>query len=139
MSNPVVELFARIKQREESDGSWPGADVVDELCAWFQEYGIDPDDDPAMRPTGGSGMSREEVKYGRAEVVAALNRACDEAEQVDIEDEQPEDRSNLVVNVAVGYLFEGAETMADAVKAAYGDVRLVGNVLRWNPEEEDGG
>lgn len=43
----VLRLFARIKSLEESDGGWPGADVVDELTAFFDEFGIDLEADPA--------------------------------------------------------------------------------------------
>jgi hypothetical protein len=43
----VLDLFARIKAIEESDGGWPGGDTVDVLTAWFDKFGIDVDDDPA--------------------------------------------------------------------------------------------
>lgn len=43
----ALTLFARIKSLEESDGGWPGADVVDELTAFFGEFGIDVEADLA--------------------------------------------------------------------------------------------
>lgn len=39
----VLDLFRRIKSVEQPDGSWPGAEVVPLLCAWFVAHGIDPD------------------------------------------------------------------------------------------------
>lgn len=38
-TDPVADLFARIKQVEQRDGSWPGGDVVAVLCEWFAEQG----------------------------------------------------------------------------------------------------
>jgi|SRR6266568_1953323 len=43
----VLTLFARIKTIEESDGGWPGADVVNVLTVWFDEFGIDVEADSA--------------------------------------------------------------------------------------------
>lgn len=40
----VLDLFRRIKAIEQFDGSWPGADVVDILNAWFAEHQLNPDD-----------------------------------------------------------------------------------------------
>lgn len=40
---PVIDLLRRIKDIEHADGSWPGADVVDEVTQWLTSYGIDPD------------------------------------------------------------------------------------------------
>lgn len=42
----IIELFIRIKAVEHSDGSWSGAEVVDQLCQWLTTVGIDPDDTP---------------------------------------------------------------------------------------------
>jgi hypothetical protein len=40
----IHELFWTIKNEvEEPDGSWPGADVVDVLSAWFTKHGFDVD------------------------------------------------------------------------------------------------
>jgi hypothetical protein len=39
----LLDLFARIKNLECADGSWPGADVVDALVEWLVGLGIDPD------------------------------------------------------------------------------------------------
>lgn len=43
----ILALFSRPKDIEEGDGGWPGGDVVEQLCAWFAELGIDVDDDLA--------------------------------------------------------------------------------------------
>lgn len=43
----VLDLFGRMKDLEESDGSWNGGDVVESLCAWFDEFGIDVNADEA--------------------------------------------------------------------------------------------
>jgi len=40
-STTTDDLFARIKQVEQPDGGWPGADVVDVLCEWFTSLGYD--------------------------------------------------------------------------------------------------
>lgn len=42
----IITLFRRLKGVEEGDGSWPGADVVDQLNAWLMSIGLHPDDDP---------------------------------------------------------------------------------------------
>lgn len=39
----VLDLFRRIKSLERPDGSWPGAEIVPLLCAWFADRGIYPD------------------------------------------------------------------------------------------------
>lgn len=39
----IMNLFRNIKIVEDSDGSWPGDDVVDVLAAWFAGLGIDVD------------------------------------------------------------------------------------------------
>ncbi|MGW4527802.1 hypothetical protein [Amycolatopsis sp. NPDC004378] len=41
----VLDLFGRMKDLEEGDGSWNGGDVVEALCEWFAEFGIDVDAD----------------------------------------------------------------------------------------------
>lgn len=41
----VLDLFGRMKDLEDGDGGWNGGDVVQELCAWFAEFGIDVDAD----------------------------------------------------------------------------------------------
>lgn len=43
VSAEVLDLFARIKTLEQPDRSWPGADTVSVLCAWFADHGIDPE------------------------------------------------------------------------------------------------
>ncbi len=45
-STALLTLFRRLKAVEEPDGSWPGADVVDELTVWLPSIGLHPDDDP---------------------------------------------------------------------------------------------
>ncbi|WP_034271082.1 hypothetical protein [Haloechinothrix halophila] len=42
----IMRLFRRIKDVEVDDGmnSWPGGDVVEQLCEWFLSLGIDPDE-----------------------------------------------------------------------------------------------
>lgn len=37
----ALALLSRIREIEDSDGSWGGGDVVDVLQAWFSELGID--------------------------------------------------------------------------------------------------
>ncbi|HET6285713.1 MAG TPA: hypothetical protein VFG15_03045 [Amycolatopsis sp.] len=44
----VLDLFGRMKALEESDGGWPGSDVVDALNRWFSEFGVDVDADEAV-------------------------------------------------------------------------------------------
>lgn len=46
-ATPVLDLYARIKEIEQADGSWPACDVVDLLCDWFVGYGIDIEADVA--------------------------------------------------------------------------------------------
>lgn len=41
----VTELYYRVLSVAEADGSWPGAEVVDELSGWFTDHGIDLDID----------------------------------------------------------------------------------------------
>ncbi|MFI6029492.1 hypothetical protein [Amycolatopsis magusensis] len=41
----VLELFGRMKDLEDSDGSWNGGDTVEALCEWFTQFGIDVDAD----------------------------------------------------------------------------------------------
>lgn len=40
---PAWDLYRRIKEIEEPDGSWPGGDVVDVLDRWLRDNGIDPE------------------------------------------------------------------------------------------------
>jgi hypothetical protein len=42
----VLDLLRSIKALEQSDGSWPGADVVDAVTEWFTTFGIDPQAPP---------------------------------------------------------------------------------------------
>jgi hypothetical protein len=40
----VQALFRVLREEvEESDGSWPGGDVVEVLCEWFKLHGFDVD------------------------------------------------------------------------------------------------
>jgi hypothetical protein len=39
----ILRLFADLKEIEESDGGWPGADAVQAICAWLESIGLDPD------------------------------------------------------------------------------------------------
>lgn len=41
----ILDLFRRMKELEDCEGSWNGGDVVEALCEWFTEYGIDVDAD----------------------------------------------------------------------------------------------
>jgi hypothetical protein len=38
----IIDLFARIKDKEDGDGEW-GADCIQEICLWLLDLGIDPD------------------------------------------------------------------------------------------------
>ena len=45
-----ANLLKRIKQIEQSDGGWPGADVVDILTSWFTDLGFDIEADEPEQP-----------------------------------------------------------------------------------------
>lgn len=89
----VLSLFARVKEIEQSDGSWNGGDIVAILTGWFDELGIDPESSVteltgrvvttsraagAAPPPGESGPARfAEVDLDRvADLVRAARVEC---------------------------------------------------------------
>ncbi|MET9611702.1 hypothetical protein [Kitasatospora indigofera] len=78
----IIRLFNRIKDDIEDTDGWNGGDVVDVLCEWFKDLGIDVDADAIGsgpdEPTAAVTDARDRFTTGiltrKAQFAAALSR-----------------------------------------------------------------
>lgn len=82
----IMRLFRMIKNVEVDDGmnSWPGADVVDQLLAWFPSVGIDPNEHPmdAGRRLTLAAHARPGQSLRAADYTAQIGTENRDAEQI---------------------------------------------------------
>lgn len=103
----VFDLFARIKQLEQGDRSWPGGDVVSVLCAWFSDHGIDPGAPVSRyRPAHPSVSPVESTDTGTAQTVHLVHRETFDGLYLFEDPDQASEYAGL---------FDGAETGTQTV------------------------
>ncbi|MFC7345043.1 hypothetical protein [Saccharopolyspora griseoalba] len=67
----------------------------------------------------------------------AYNLAADEIDEVEIDNEQYQDRSNFLLAAGLYYLTGEADTLADVVELNWpDDAHLEGNTLIWQPANQ---